>query len=324
MANYLGHLSATRFKEDPAPPKQNFLDKIASAVGYANEGLKQGIELKENVNAINKPSEQQVAALDYAAGQAEQLLQLQGQEREAAFQIVKPQWEQIKGKPIVAYPDDEYLNRIVQAGSQYGNYGKNKAAADAETLNHQRELELANARYGNRGSRGKPSDDLSFQQQEEIKANYSVKKDKEMADYKRQNEQQDLATKNKKNYGSFSVALKSLDESLENTSTGTFVGMTPGVTDAQRISDGAIANMLPTMKNLFREAGEGTFATADQIALEAMIPTRQDSPSVRRQKVEQINKIVREKLGYEPMSFYESGNESGNDLGDGFTVEVRK
>ena len=58
-----------------------------------------------------------------------------------------------------------------------------------------------------------------------------------------------------------------------------------------------VAAMAPILKQLFRGAGEGTFTDKDQELLVAMLPTRKDTPEARVIKVQNIDAIVRAKLG---------------------------
>jgi hypothetical protein len=55
--------------------------------------------------------------------------------------------------------------------------------------------------------------------------------------------------------------------------------------------------MAPVLKQIFRVAGEGTFTDKDQALLLEMVPTRKDSPEARAIKTQNIDNIIRAKLG---------------------------
>lgn len=97
-------------------------------------------------------------------------------------------------------------------------------------------------------------------------------------------------------------AVQNLEKNLLGTTTGFFAGLLPAISDDQQLADQAIAQMAPTLKNIFREAGEGVFTDKDQELLLAMIPDRQTNPAVVAQAIKSINDIVRIKLNQpEPM-----------------------
>jgi hypothetical protein len=58
--------------------------------------------------------------------------------------------------------------------------------------------------------------------------------------------------------------------------------------------------MAPVLKQLFRVAGEGVFTDRDQALLLQMIPTRTTRPEARAAQIENIDKIVKAKLGMNP------------------------
>lgn len=95
----------------------------------------------------------------------------------------------------------------------------------------------------------------------------------------------------------YETAMNGLAEALHNTETGPFVGWIPAVTENQQIASGAIAAMAPVLKQMFRSAGEGIFTDRDQQLLLDMVPTRKDKPGARVWKMENIDAIVRAKLG---------------------------
>lgn len=95
----------------------------------------------------------------------------------------------------------------------------------------------------------------------------------------------------------FQVAMQGVKDGLSGASTGPIVGRLPALSESQQMADGGVAAIQPILKSLFREAGEGTFTDKDQDLLTAMIPTRADHAAVREWKIQNIERIVAEKLG---------------------------
>lgn len=95
----------------------------------------------------------------------------------------------------------------------------------------------------------------------------------------------------------YETAMEGLREGLSATDTGPVVGRIPAFTTGQQIAEGAVAAMAPVLKQLFRAAGEGTFTDKDQELLLRMVPTRTDTQEAARAKVDNIDRIVRAKLG---------------------------
>ena len=104
---------------------------------------------------------------------------------------------------------------------------------------------------------------------------------------------------NTRTFDVYSAGMNGLKSALGKTDTGPVVGMMPAVTAAQQIADGAIAAMAPVMKQMFRAAGEGIFTDRDQALLMEMMPDRTDHPEARKEKLANIDRIVRAKLGME-------------------------
>lgn len=98
-------------------------------------------------------------------------------------------------------------------------------------------------------------------------------------------------------YATYQSGIQSLESAMEGTNTGPLAGRIPAITANQQIAEGAEATMAPVLKQLFRDAGEGTFTDADQAMLMKMVPTRTDHPEARRAKIQMIDGIVRAKLG---------------------------
>jgi hypothetical protein len=98
----------------------------------------------------------------------------------------------------------------------------------------------------------------------------------------------------------YETARDGLLTGLEGTETGPIIGRLPAFTSEQQIGEGAVAAMAPVLKQLFRVAGEGVFTDRDQALLLQMIPTRTTRPEARAAQIENIDKIVKAKLGMNP------------------------
>lgn len=102
---------------------------------------------------------------------------------------------------------------------------------------------------------------------------------------------------NERAFAVYEAAKSGLLSALSNASTGPISGWLPAITTNQQIAQGAIAAMAPTMKEMFRSSGEGTFTDSDQKVLMDMIPTRSDTQDTIKAKMENIDTIIRAKLG---------------------------
>ena len=98
-------------------------------------------------------------------------------------------------------------------------------------------------------------------------------------------------------YKVYEVARNGLMAGLEGTDTGYWYGKIPPITEGQQVAEGGVAAIAPVLKQLFRAAGEGIFTDKDQELLMDMIPTRDDLAGARNAKMENIDVIVRHKLG---------------------------
>jgi len=108
---------------------------------------------------------------------------------------------------------------------------------------------------------------------------------------------QAVQAENDRSFNLYDTAMSGVSEGLGSSLTGPLAGRLPAVTAGQQIAEGGVAAIAPVLKQLFRSAGEGTFTDKDQELLLAMIPTRTDLPEARAWKIENIDRIVREKLG---------------------------
>jgi hypothetical protein len=101
---------------------------------------------------------------------------------------------------------------------------------------------------------------------------------------------------NSKALAIYEAGVNGLVSGLSETTTGPIVGFLPALTANAQIADGAVAIMAPILKQIFREAGEGSFSDGDQKLLIDMIPTRKDKEEARIGKLKNIDAIVRAKL----------------------------
>ncbi len=104
------------------------------------------------------------------------------------------------------------------------------------------------------------------------------------------------AKSNSKALKVYDTAFTTLASALGEAHTGPIVGLMPALTSKAQMADGAVAMVLPTLKSVFREAGEGTFTDGDQKLLTDMAPTRRDNPETIKFKLNAIDAIVRAKL----------------------------
>lgn len=105
------------------------------------------------------------------------------------------------------------------------------------------------------------------------------------------------SAQNQKTWDTYRVAMDGLRQAMAATDTGPMAGRLPAVTSAQQTAEGAESAMAPVLKQIFRVAGEGTFTDKDQELLMKMVPTRKDSPQAREAKIQNIDNIVKSKLG---------------------------
>lgn len=106
-----------------------------------------------------------------------------------------------------------------------------------------------------------------------------------------------LAAKNSRAFNTYNVAIGNLQTRMGLTQTDPITGRLPAVTANQQSADAALAAMSPVLKELFRQTGEGVFTDRDQALLLQMIPDRKMLPEARKVAIDNINAIVRSKLG---------------------------
>ena len=113
-------------------------------------------------------------------------------------------------------------------------------------------------------------------------------------------------------YNVWETGMGSLVEAFDKTLTGPVVGWLPAMTTNQQIAVGAVAAVAPILKQTFRAAGEGVFTDRDQQLLLDMAPTRKDTPEAAAWKIQNIDKIVRAKMGMQGGQRSPSGNPIGD------------
>jgi len=100
----------------------------------------------------------------------------------------------------------------------------------------------------------------------------------------------------KKALNVYEAAMSGLTESFEDANTGAIIGLLPAIANDDRVLDAAIAILSPVLKNVVREAGEGTFTEGDQRQITELMPTRRDNKEVAKKKIELLDAFVRSKL----------------------------
>lgn len=160
--------------------------------------------------------------------------------------------------------------------------------------------------------RGKLSEQLELKPQVESAVVEAVESIKNQVD------EGVTAKSNTRSLAVYDEAMAGLVSALSNTRTGPGMGWI-SLTSDQQVADGAVAAMAPVLKQLFRGAGEGTFTDRDQEMLLNMVPTRKDHPEAIKAKIENIDGIVRAKLGEQPAARSTGGFTSST--GIQFTVE---
>jgi len=94
----------------------------------------------------------------------------------------------------------------------------------------------------------------------------------------------------------YESAMSGLTESFEDANTGAIIGLLPAIANDDRVLEAAIAILSPVLKNVVREAGEGTFTEGDQRQITELMPTRRDNKEVAKKKIELLDAFVRSKL----------------------------
>lgn len=98
-------------------------------------------------------------------------------------------------------------------------------------------------------------------------------------------------------YNLYKKAKQGLSSSLDKTSTGPIIGRLPAFTSEQQAADSSVAAMAPVLKQLFRVAGEGVFTDRDQELLLRMVTNRTIRSEARKEILQNVDNIVRAKLG---------------------------
>lgn len=97
-------------------------------------------------------------------------------------------------------------------------------------------------------------------------------------------------------YNTWEVARNGVTKALNETGTG-LRGRLPALTADQQTAEGAISALAPVLKQLFRVSGEGVFTDRDQQLLLDMVPKRSDTSQAIAAKIQNVDAIVRAKLG---------------------------
>ena len=127
---------------------------------------------------------------------------------------------------------------------------------------------------------------------------------------KTQAEEEATAKKNEMLRGVWNTSLGYLEKKLMGTTTGFFAGLIPAITENQQLADQSVSMMLPLLKDMYRQAGEGVFTDKDQEILNNMIPTRSMSAGAIAEALQQIDKMVQMKLRDPTKSIEELRKES--------------
>jgi len=98
-------------------------------------------------------------------------------------------------------------------------------------------------------------------------------------------------------FSAYDVAINNLGKALGSTSTGPLIGMLPALTENAQAAKGAQQVLAVAIKGLIRTAGEGVWTDKDQQMITEMMPTREDKPGSRAQKLVFIDQYIRAKLG---------------------------
>jgi hypothetical protein len=104
------------------------------------------------------------------------------------------------------------------------------------------------------------------------------------------------AKKNSVAFQTYRAALGQLERAASQTATNPIAGAFPALSANAQIMEGAISTMAPLLKDVFRQAGEGTFTDKDQEILLKMVPTRSDHPEASKAKLQMIDNIISSKL----------------------------
>ena len=117
------------------------------------------------------------------------------------------------------------------------------------------------------------------------------------SDVKQAEAEEELTKTRNSAWQTYQAGTDKLSEALGGAVTGPFLGRIAALSENSRMAQAGSAIMLPILKSIFRESGEGTFTDADQRALLRMLPTVEDGPEVIRFKFEIMDELVRSKLG---------------------------
>lgn len=178
-------------------------------------------------------------------------------------------------------PDQAGLNQGIAAIRDM--YRKQFAQQDLSTRAAEADISLTEARTQDLLRRPE-----QMEQREITRAGISESKETRKAEQKKGDMEATLSL--------YETARDGLLSGLGGSSTGPIMGRIPAITSKQQIAAGGVAAMAPVLKQLFRVSGEGVFTDRDQALLLEMVPQRTDNPEAIREKIKNIDNIVKAKL----------------------------
>lgn len=246
--------------------------------------------------------------------QLDQMRQEQEQQRQMQEQIsqqlalqnenaTKQNFNTVSGAPKAVMPAMKLKQKISQ--DEKGRYSRSFEVVDTDTkkmsLEDRLNAEVGSGRmtlqeaYNMKAGGIKPELAYKMQQDAAEKAGAESEKTKSRTDA----------------FATYETARDALLSGLEETVTGPIAGRLPAITGSQQLAESVKAQMAPILKQLFRSAGEGVFTDRDQALLLDMIPDRTVRPEARKKIIENLDAIVKAKLG---MGGVENQNKSVEQL----------
>jgi hypothetical protein len=113
-------------------------------------------------------------------------------------------------------------------------------------------------------------------------------------------ENKKLQEKKNTTFNTWNSAKQEVEKSFADTTTFAGRGLLPNMSAESQTAAAASKVAATALKAVVRESGEGTFAKDDRIALEELLPTMNDLPEARANKLRMVDGIVRMKLGQPP------------------------
>lgn len=274
-------------------PLVGILKSLAGGVDAYQQSKSNAIQDLVRQTAIQK--QQQEMQMQLAA---EQRKAAQRSKDQADEQALKESFKSVGGTPPPVMPQQ----KLTKVRDEEGNVTTSTVYGNDDVIGmtpYQKEnLEIQRKRLGLEESKlnqKAKSGEMATQEKKEIKQNEILRK-----------------------YNTYEAAKSSLISGLSGSVTGPIMGRLPALTEGQQVAEGAVAQMAPVLKDIFRVSGEGTFTDRDQDLLLRMVATRANSPGAATKKIEAMDKIVKAKLGLsDPMS-----EDEINDLAKSVGVNV--